>query len=55
LEQIPRITELRIKNFKSYENAVIRFAPFNVIVGPNASGKTNLVDALVFTKESLYQ
>ncbi len=53
--EIPYISELRIKNFKSYKNAIINLKPFSVLVGPNASGKTNLVDALAFISDAVYR
>ncbi len=43
------LKRLTLKNFKSFRNAVIPFAPgFTVIMGPNGSGKSNIIDALVF-------
>ncbi len=35
-----------IKNFKNYHIAEFRFGSFNVIKGPNGSGKTNLIEAV---------
>ncbi len=43
------IKELRLKNFRSYEAAAFRFdAHLNCILGGNAQGKTNLLEALYF-------
>jgi type I restriction enzyme M protein len=42
---------LRLKNWRSIDDAEVEFAPFTVVVGKNSSGKSNLVDALRFTSE----
>ncbi len=42
------IADLKLVNFRSYEEAVFEFGPnVNIIVGPNASGKTNLLEAIL--------
>lgn len=42
------ITGLRLQNFRSYDDAAFEFTEgVNIIVGPNASGKTNLLEALL--------
>lgn len=40
------ITYIKIKGFKSFFDFEMTFAPFTVIAGVNASGKSNLFDAL---------
>ena len=42
------IRTLRLKNFLSYgsEGEEIELQPLNVLIGPNASGKSNLIDAV---------
>lgn len=41
-------TSLRLQNFRSYDEASFEFGPsVNIIVGPNASGKTNLLEAIL--------
>ena len=40
------ITNLKINGFKSFHNFEMEFTPFTVIAGANASGKSNLFDAL---------
>ncbi|KFL33894.1 MULTISPECIES: ATP-binding protein [unclassified Sulfurospirillum] len=40
------ITKLEISGFKTFENFEMEFSPFTIIAGPNASGKSNLFDAL---------
>lgn len=43
------ITSARLQNYRSYSDSAFEFEPgVNIIVGPNASGKTNLLDALYF-------
>jgi DNA replication and repair protein RecF len=45
-EQI--FTTLRLQNVRSYKDFAIELAPaVNIIVGPNASGKTNLLEAML--------
>lgn len=42
------ITSLRLQNFRSYRDSAFEFEPgVNIIVGPNASGKTNIVEAVI--------
>ncbi len=41
------LTSARLQNYRSYSDSSFEFDPgVNIIVGPNASGKTNLLDAL---------
>lgn len=44
------IKKMHIKNFKSYVDQEISFERMSVIVGPNASGKSNIIDAFRFIK-----
>ncbi len=46
------ITKLRIKNCLSFKDFTIRFNKLNVLVGENASGKSNLCHVLQFLKLS---
>jgi Predicted ATPase len=41
-----KITSLRIKNLYSFEDENIVFNDFNLIVGPNGGGKTNIIRSL---------
>ncbi|HLA34237.1 MAG TPA: AAA family ATPase [Rhodocyclaceae bacterium] len=41
------ITELQLENWKSYESATLHIDPLSVLVGANASGKSNALDALL--------
>lgn len=40
------ITELRLLNFKAHADTTVRFERFTVLVGPNGSGKTSVLQAL---------
>ena len=40
------ITRIEINGFKTFSDFVMEFTPFTVIAGTNASGKSNLFDAL---------
>ncbi len=42
------ITSLRLINFKNFADETLRLGPFTVIVGANASGKSNIRDAFRF-------
>ncbi len=46
-----RVTSLTLQNFKSFRDVTIPFRPFNVVIGGNASGKSNLVQAFQFLKD----
>jgi predicted ATPase len=45
------IQKFKIKNYKSLRNVEIDLNKFNVLIGPNASGKSNLLDCLAFISE----
>ena len=42
------ITSLRMVNFKNFADETLKIGPFTVIVGANASGKSNIRDAFRF-------
>jgi len=42
------LTQIILKDFKSFANQRVRLAPLTLLVGPNASGKSNLLDAVRF-------
>jgi energy-coupling factor transporter ATP-binding protein EcfA2 len=44
------ISELKIRNFKSLESVDLKLGHFNLLVGANASGKSNFLDTLRFLK-----
>ena len=42
------LTSIRLQNFRSYKDGSFEFEPgVNIVVGPNASGKTNLLEAVL--------
>ena len=42
------IKELKLKNWKSFEEATLYIDPLTILIGTNASGKSNLLDAFLF-------
>lgn len=42
------ISSIRLVNFKNFEDETLRLGPFTLIVGQNASGKSNVRDAFRF-------
>ena len=51
-EPRPTITKVWAKNFRSIEHAELELDPLTVLVGPNASGKSNLLDILRFLADA---
>ena len=51
-ETRPQITKVWAKNFRSIEYAELELDPLTVLVGPNASGKSNLLDVLGFLADA---
>ena len=47
------IKRVRIKNYRSLGDVEVELGPLTVLVGPNASGKSNFVDALKFISDAL--
>lgn len=41
------ISAVHFKNFKALRSAAVRLEPFNLVIGPNGSGKTSLIEALL--------
>ncbi len=46
-----KIKRIKIANFKSFKDLDIELGKFNVIIGPNASGKSNFVCILEFFRD----
>lgn len=47
------LTHLSIENFKSLKNLSMDFGDINVLIGPNNSGKTSLLQTLALLKQSV--
>lgn len=45
------IQEVSFKNFKALRDVTVPLAPFTVIVGPNASGKTSILEGLDYLSQ----
>ena len=45
------ITKLRLKNWKSFKDSTLYIDPLTVLIGVNASGKSNVLDAFDFVKK----
>ncbi|MGC9117155.1 MAG: AAA family ATPase [Conexivisphaera sp.] len=41
---------VKVQNFKSLEDVRLELKKFNVMVGPNGSGKTNMIEAFIFAR-----
>lgn len=42
------LTELRLRDFKSFDDQTVSLGPVTLLVGANASGKSNLLDSIRF-------
>ena len=54
-EDEPRLSVTRVwaRNFKSIRELDLELGPLTVLVGPNASGKSNVLDVLRFISHAL--
>lgn len=50
---VPVVTRVRAKNFKSIGVCDVRLHPLTLLVGRNGAGKSNFLDVLRFTSDSL--
>lgn len=41
------VASVAFQNFKVLRNAALKLQPFNLVIGPNGSGKTSLIEALL--------
>jgi predicted ATPase len=48
------ITRLQVRNFKSLRDIDLSLGPLNVLVGPNMSGKSNILDVFRFLHEVFF-
>jgi len=47
------IKSIEIEGFRSLRHVQLALRPFNVLIGPNQSGKTNILDALDFLAQAV--
>ena len=52
-EQKAFLEKVHIKNYRSLRNVTLPLKPLTVLVGPNASGKSNVLNALRFIKKTI--
>jgi predicted ATPase len=45
------ITNIKVSNFKSFKNLDLALAPFNVVIGANAAGKSNFSQIFKFLRD----
>ncbi|NUU95802.1 ATPase [Marinitoga sp. 1135] len=46
-----KIKELKVKNFKSFNELEVELGDFNVLIGPNAAGKSNFIRIFEFLRD----
>lgn len=46
------ITNLTLRNFKSYQNTSVRLRPLNILAGVNGMGKSSLIQSLLLLRQS---
>ncbi|MBC8521401.1 MAG: AAA family ATPase, partial [Methanomicrobia archaeon] len=46
-----QIKTIKVSNFKSFEEVNVDLGGFNVLIGANASGKSNFINVLQFLKD----
>jgi predicted ATPase len=49
----PFISRVRLRNYKSIAECDVSLGPLTILIGPNASGKSNFLDALSFLARAL--
>jgi predicted ATPase len=50
---VPFVTRVRITNYKSIARCDVALGPFTVLLGLNAAGKSNFLDALRFVRDAV--
>ena len=45
------ITSLKLKNWRNFHEAEVSLTQTSYVIGPNASGKSNLLDVLRFLRD----
>ena len=46
------LTKVKIENFKSIRKLDLELAPLTILVGPNASGKSNVLEAVAILAQT---
>jgi len=59
LKRGPKVTRFWVKNFKSLRDLELELKDFNLLIGPNASGKSNIIEAFklfekIYSAEAQY-
>jgi predicted ATPase len=45
--------KIQIARYKCIKYVEVSLAPFNILIGPNASGKSTFLDSLAFIRDAL--
>jgi AAA15 family ATPase/GTPase len=54
-QRLNMIKRVKIQGYKSFKNLSLELRPLTVIFGPNASGKSNFLDAIYFLSKAVNQ
>ncbi|MDI6768348.1 MAG: AAA family ATPase [Anaerolineales bacterium] len=46
-------SKIEVSRYKCLKRADIALRPFNILIGPNASGKSTFLDSLAFIRDAL--
>lgn len=49
-----RIKSIEVKNFKSFRHVQLELSKFNVLIGPNAAGKSNFINIFRFFRDIIH-
>jgi len=47
-DKIAMIEELKLRNWRRFKDTTLYIDPMTIVIGVNASGKSNILDALLF-------
>ena len=53
MNEMPLITRIVVKNYRSLLDVDVALTPLTVFVGKNAAGKSNLIEVLHFVRDGL--
>jgi predicted ATPase len=51
-QNVTMLTKVKIENFKSIKRLALELAPLTIFVGPNASGKSNVLEAIAILAQT---